>query len=202
MTVRANSPISWGSNVGAGYFTNPLEFIISTVFSLYVLVLMLRFLLGWARADFYNPVSQFLVKVTNPILVPLRRVIPPLGGIDIASVVAMLAVQMLAIALILLLRGGGIGAQALIFISLAELTDLAFKVFIYGIVIQALLSWINPGTYNPAVNLLHALTEPVLRPVRRLLPPISGMDLSPLLAILALEVLRRLVVPLLGALAA
>jgi len=93
-------------------------------------------------------------------------------------------------------------AQALIFISLAELTDLAFKVFIYGIVIQALLSWINPGTYNPAVNLLHTLTEPVLRPVRRLLPPISGMDLSPLLAILALEVVRRLVVPLLGALAA
>jgi YggT family protein len=75
-------------------------------------------------------------------------------------------------------------------------------VFIYGIVIQALLSWINPGTYNPAVNLLHTLTEPVLRPVRRLLPPISGMDLSPLLAILALEVVRRLVVPLLGALAA
>jgi YggT family protein len=188
--------------MGPGYFTSPIEFVISTLFSLYVLVLMLRFLLAWVRADFYNPVSQFLVKATNPLLVPLRRLIPPVGGIDMASVVLMLAVQMLAIALILLLRGGGISIQALIFISLAELTDLAFKVFIYGIVIQALLSWINPGTYNPAVNLLHALTEPVLRPLRGLLPPIGGMDLSPLLAVLALEVLRRLIVPLLGALAA
>ncbi len=186
--------------MGPGYFTDPLEFVISTLFSLYVLVLMLRFLLAWVRADFYNPVSQFLVKASNPLLLPLRRVIPPLGGVDAASVVAMLLVQMLAIALILLLRGGGIGLQALIFISLAELVDLAFKVFIYGIVIQAILSWINPGAYNPAVNLLHALTEPVLRPVRRLLPPFSGLDLSPLLAILGLEVLRRLVIPLLQAL--
>lgn len=188
--------------MGPGYFTNPLEFVISTLFSLYVLVLMLRFLLAWVRADFYNPVSQFLVKITNPVLVPLRRLIPPVGGVDMASVVLMLAVQMLGIALILLLRGGGIGLQALVFISLAELVDLLFKVFIYGILIQAILSWVNPGAYNPAVNLLHSLTEPVLRPVRRVLPPISGMDLSPLLAILALEVLRRLVVPLLGALAA
>lgn len=187
--------------MGPGYFTNPLEFVIGTLFSLYVLVLMLRFLLAWVRADFYNPVSQFLVKITNPVLIPLRRIIPPLGGVDMASVVLMLVVQMLGIALILLLRGGGIGVQALVFISLAELVDLLFKVFIYGILIQAILSWVNPGTYNPAVSLLHALTEPVLRPVRRVLPPISGMDLSPLLAILALEVVRRLVVPLLGALA-
>ena len=186
--------------MGPGYFTNPLEFVINTLFSLYVLALMLRFLLAWVRADFYNPVSQFLVKVTNPVLLPLRRLIPPVGGIDMASVVLILAVQMLGIALILLLRGGGIGIQALVFISLAEVVDLAFKVFIYGIVIQAILSWVNPGAYNPAVNLLHSLTEPVLRPARRLLPPISGLDLSPLLAILGLEVLRRLIVPLLAAL--
>ncbi|MFA7387088.1 MAG: YggT family protein [Thiohalobacteraceae bacterium] len=186
--------------MGPGYFTNPLEFVVNTLFSLYVLALMLRFLLAWVRADFYNPVSQFLVKITNPVLLPLRRLIPPVGGIDMASVVLILAVQMLGIALILLLRGGGIDIQALVFISLAEVVDLAFKVFIYGIVIQAILSWVNPGAYNPAVNLLHSLTEPVLRPARRLLPPISGLDLSPLLAILGLEVLRRLIVPLLAAL--
>lgn len=187
--------------MGPGYFTSPVEFIVNTLFSLYVLALMLRFLLAWVRADFYNPVSQFLVKITNPVLVPVRRVIPPIGGIDMASIVVMLLVQMIGIALILLLRGGGIPPQTLIFVSLAELVDLAFKVFIYGIVIQAILSWINPGTYNPAVSLLHALTEPALRPVRHILPPISGLDLSPLLAILILEVLRRLIVPLIFALA-
>lgn len=187
--------------MGPGYFTNPLEFVINTLFSLYVLALMLRFLLAWVRADFYNPVSQFLVKITNPVLVPLRRFVPPLGGVDMASVVLMLAVQMLGIALILLLRGGGIGLQTLVFVSLAELIDLLFKVFIYGILIQAILSWVNPGTYNPAVSLLQALTAPVLNPVRRLLPSVGGLDLSPLLAILGLEVLRRLVLPLLTMLA-
>lgn len=187
--------------MGPGYFTNPLEFVISTLFSLYVLALMLRFVLAWVRADFYNPVSQFLVKITNPVLVPVRRLIPPVGGIDLASILTMLAVQMLGIALILLLRGGGIGLQVLIFVSLTELVDLLFKLYIYGIVIQAILSWVNPGTYNPAVNLLHSITEPVLRPVRRLLPPLGGMDLSPLLAILGLEVLRRLILPLLSMLA-
>lgn len=188
--------------MGADYFTSPIEFVVGTLFSLYVLVLMLRFLLAWVRADFYNPVSQFLVKATNPLLVPLRRVIPPLGGIDMASVLLMLAMQMLGIALILLLRGAGFSVQALIFISLAELVDLAFKVFIYAIVIQAILSWVNPGTYNPAMNLLQSLTEPVLRPARRLIPPVGGIDLSPLAVLLILEVLRRLIVPLLGALAA
>ncbi|MBU1192112.1 MAG: YggT family protein [Gammaproteobacteria bacterium] len=188
--------------MGPGYFTNPLEFVINTLFSLYVLALMLRFVLAWVRADFYNPVSQFLVKTTNPVLVPVRRLIPPVGGIDLASILLMLAVQMLGIALILLLRGGGIDIQTLVFVSLTELVDLLFKLFIYGIVIQAILSWVNPGTYNPAVSLLHSITEPVLKPVRRLLPPMGGMDLSPLLAILGLEVVRRLVLPLLSMLAA
>lgn len=182
--------------MGPGYFTNPIEFVINTLFSLYVLVLMLRFLLAWVRADFYNPVSQFLVKASNPLLVPLRRVIPPVGGLDLASILLMLAVQMLGIALILLLRGGGIDPLLLLLLSLSELVDLLFKVFIYGILIQAILSWINPGAYNPAVSLLYSLTDPVLRPVRRVVPPISGLDLSPLVAILGLEVLRRLVVPL------
>lgn len=182
--------------MGPGYFTSPVEFLINTLFSLYVLVLMLRFLLAWVRADFYNPVSQFLVKVTNPVLVPLRRIIPPLGGVDMASILLMLAVQMLGITLILLLRGGGVAPLALVMLSLGELVDLLFKVYIYGILIQAIISWISPGNYNPALNLLYSITEPVLRPVRRLLPPVSGLDLSPLLAILGLEVLRRLVVPL------
>lgn len=188
-------------SMGAEYFTNPAEFVIGTLFSLYVLVLMLRFLLAWMRADFYNPVSQFLVKVTNPLLVPLRRIVPPLGGIDMASVVLMLAVQMTGIALILLLRGADLTLQALIFLSLARLVDLAFSVFIYGIIIQAILSWVNPGAYNPAVSLLHTLTAPVLRPARRLIPPIGGVDLSPLAVIIVLVVLQMLIVPLVEMLA-
>lgn len=183
------------------YFTSPVEFLISTLFSLYILLVMLRFLLQRVRADFYNPVSQFIVKATNPPLRPLRRLIPGFGGIDVASLVLLLALQMLSLFLIALIRGGGIGLLPLLLWSMAELVDLAFNVFIFSILIQAILSWVNPGSYNPVSSILYSLNEPLLRPVRRLIPPISGIDLSPLAVIIGLQVLKMLVGPPLRALA-
>lgn len=183
-----------------GYLTSPLEFVISTLFSLYILVVMLRFLLQRVRADFYNPLSQFVVKVTNPPLRPLRRVIPGFGGIDVASLVLMLALQLLALFLLFSLRGMEVGLPTLLALSVAELVELAFNIFIFSIIIQAVLSWVNPGSYNPVSSILYSLNEPLLRPVRRLLPPISGLDLSPLLVIIGLQVLKMLVLPILRAL--
>jgi len=178
-----------------GYLRDPLEFVIRTLFQLYITVVMVRFLLQWVRADFYNPISQFVVKVTNPLLRPLRRIIPGWGGIDIAALVLMYLLQMLALTLILLLYGHGISFITLFLGSLAELIGLAFNVYIGAIIIQALLSWFNPGHYNPVSGILYNLTEPLLRPARRLLPPISGIDLSPMLVLLALAVAKKLVVP-------
>jgi len=177
------------------YLTNPIEFVISTLFHLYITVVMVRFLLQWVRADFYNPVSQFVVKVTNPLLKPLRRIIPGWGGLDIAAIVLMVLLQMLSLLLVLLLRGGGLPISTLLIGSVAELVSLAFNVYIFAIIIQAVLSWVNPGHYNPVSAILYSLTDPLLRPARRLLPPISGIDLSPLLVILALQVLKMLVIP-------
>lgn len=181
--------------MSGNYLLNPLEFLISTLFGLYIMVVMVRFLLQWVRADFYNPVSQFIVRVTTPALRPLRRVIPGWGGIDFAAVVLMLLLQLLSLALILLLRGQGVPLITLLFWSLAELVTLAINIYIGAILIQAIISWINPGTYNPVVSLLHALTAPLLRPARRLLPPISGLDLSPLLVLIALQLLKMLAIP-------
>lgn len=181
--------------MSGSYLTNPLEFLISTLFSLYILLVMVRFLLQLARADFYNPVSQFIVKVTTPALRPLRRVIPGWGGIDFATIVLMLALQLLSITLILLLRGQGLPLFTLIFWSLSELVSLAINIYIGAIIIQAVISWINPGTYNPVVSLLHSLTEPMLRPARRLLPPVSGFDFSPILVLVALNILKMLAIP-------
>lgn len=178
-----------------GYLLNPLEFLLSTLFQLYITVVMVRFLLQWVRADFYNPVSQFVVKVTNPLLRPLRRMIPGWGGIDIAAVVLMLLLQLISLTLILLLRGQGIPLATLLLWSVAELLSLAFNVYIFAIIVQAVLSWVSPGQYNPVSGILYSLTEPLLRPARRLLPPISGIDLSPLLVLLALQVAKMLVVP-------
>ncbi|MGE0081672.1 MAG: YggT family protein [Thiohalomonadaceae bacterium] len=177
------------------YLATPLAFLISTLFQLYILAVLLRFLLQWARANFYNPVSQFLVKITNPALKPLRRFIPGLWGLDLAAVVLMLVLQMLSLALVAALRGFTLGAGSLFLLSVAELVELTIYVFIFAILIQAILSWVNPGRYNPVTDALHSLNEPILRPVRRLVPPVSGFDLSPLVAIIGLQVLLMLIMP-------
>lgn len=184
-----------------GYLASPLTFLVSTVISLYLLAVMLRFLFQLTRADYYNPLTQFIVKITGPALRPLRRIIPGWGGMDIAALVLMLLLQMLSVWLVFLLANRPIALLDLLILSVAQLVDLAFSVFIFAILIQAVLSWITPGTYNPVTSVLFSLTEPVLRPVRRVIPPISGFDLSPLVAILGLQVVRMLVMPLFGVLA-
>jgi YggT family protein len=180
------------------YFTNPLEFLITTLFSLYILAVMLRFLLGVARADFYNPVSQFLVRITNPLLVPMRKVIPSMGKYDTSALLLMFLLQLLALTIVVLLRGGGVPLAALVLAAIGKLILLLINVYFFAIIIQVILSWVSPGSYNPVNSLLYSLTNPILRPIQRVIPPISGIDLSPLFAILGLQVVRMLIMPLLG----
>jgi len=182
---------------------NPLSnagvFLISTLFGLYILAFMLRLILQMVRADFYNPVSRFIVKITNPPLKPLRRIIPGFAGIDMASVIVMLTLQMLEFFIVTLLRNfPAPDILGLILYASVELVTLGFYVFLFSIFILALLSWINPGQHNPINNLLHQITEPVLRPARRLLPPMSGMDLSPMLAMVGLWLIKLLLLDPVG----
>ena len=180
----------------SGYLANPAVFVVNVLFSLYILALMLRFLFQLVEADFYNPISQALVKITHPPLRLLRRFIPAIGRVDTASLVFMLALQVLADALVFLLQGGGrVAIGVLIASALVQLVNLAFNVFIYAILIQAVMSWINPDPYNPVYALLTDLTEPILRPCRRLIPVLGGLDLSPLLALVGLQVLKMLIMP-------
>jgi YggT family protein len=180
------------------YLTNPLEFLISTLFSLYILAVMLRFILGAVRADFYNPVSQFLVRITNPLLVPMRRIIPSFRQYDTSALLLMLLLQLVSLVIVVMLRGVSVSFITLLLAAIGELVVLTFNVFIFAIVIQVILSWINPGTYNPVNALLHSITRPVMGPIQRLIPPVSGIDLSPLVALIGLQVLKMLVLPLLG----
>lgn len=181
--------------MGSSYFTSPVEFLIDTLFGLYILAVMLRFLLAAVRADFYNPVSQFLVRITNPPLRPLRRLIPSVGKLDTGALVLMLLLQMLALILILLLRGAPLSLPAVFVWSLAELLRLALNVYLVSIFIQVILSWVNPGSYNPVISLLYSLNEPLLRPCRQLLPPLGGLDLSPLIALIAIQLAKMLLLP-------
>ncbi|MCK4951720.1 MAG: YggT family protein [Gammaproteobacteria bacterium] len=171
------------------YFTEAGVFLINVIFGFYILMVMLRFMLQIVRADFHNPVSQFLVKITSPALKPLRRFIPGVAGIDMSAIVLLLGLKFIEQLLTFLLMGSGIHIGALILISVTGLISLALYIYIIGIFVQVIFSWIQPGASNPIIILLYQLTEPVMRPVRRLLPPISGLDLSPLLAIIVLQLI-------------
>jgi len=177
-----------------GYGTNAIEFLIHTIFGMYLVAVMLRVLLQLTRADFYNPVSQFLVKVTNPPLIPLRRIIPGFMGIDFAAIVLMVVLKALEIFLIVLIKGVSIKISGLVVISIAELLRLLINVYFFTILIQVVISWVNPGSYNPAVSLLYSINEPLLSRARRLIPPISGFDLSPIVVIILLQLLSILLI--------
>jgi YggT family protein len=184
-----------------GYLTNPLIFLIEISIGLYILAVMLRFLLQWVHADFYNPLSQFIVRITNPLLKPLRRIIPGFGGIDWASIILVLLLIAIKLLLVFAVRGRLLPLAALAPLTLAELISLFLGIFTFTILIQVIISWVAPNQYNPAVVLLHQLNEPLLRPMRRLLPPLGGLDLSPMLALVLIQLSKMLLLPPLYALA-
>ena len=181
--------------MGSSYLTNPLTFLVQTLFGLYTLAVMLRFLLQYLRADFYNPVSQFIVKITDPPLRPMRRVIPGLRGIDLSSLILMWLLKYIELVLVVVISGVGARFLAPLLWAIPELIALAINAFLFAILIQVILSWINPGGYNPALSLIYSLTEPLLGPARRLLPPIGGLDLSPMLVMIGLVLLEMLLLP-------
>lgn len=181
--------------MGASYYANPVIFLIETFVSLYILAVMLRFLLQWVNADFHNPFSQFLVKITHPPLKVMRRAIPAVGRVDSASLVLMLGLQMLSGYLIFALQGSAMPVEAVFVWALMELISLLINIFVFAILIQVVISWINPGAYNSATSLIYYLTEPLLGTVRRAIPPIAGIDLSPLVVLVGFQVLKMLTFP-------
>ncbi len=177
------------------YMAEPAIFLVDTLFSLYILAVVIRFLLQWSGGDFYNPIAQMLIKLTHPPLKFLRRFVPPAGKIDTSAIVLALGMQMLADFAILFLKGVVVGVGALAIISFTQLLSLLINIFIFAIFAQALLSWFNPGTFNAAMSVLHSLSEPVLRICRNLVPDLGGIDLSPLAALILLQLAKMLLLP-------
>lgn len=166
--------------------------LVEVVFSLYLLAVLLRFLFQLTRADFYNPISQFLVAFTNPLLKPLRRIIPGLYGIDLASLVLLLLLKCVELYLLLLLGGFAIQWLSIVAAATVDLLRLTLNVYFFAILIRVILSWFMPyGIHqNPAGSLLVSLTEPLLRPARRLIPSFGGLDLSPIAVIVVLQLMQ------------
>ena len=170
-------------------------YILQTIGSLYLLIILLRFVLQLVRADFYNPLSQFAVRATQPLLKPLRRIIPSVFGLDMSSLVLAIIVQMILMALTLLLAYGTTGDPLHLLIwAIIGVTALFLKIFFFALIVSVILSWVAPASHNPGAELVNQITEPMLAPLRRILPNLGGLDISPILAFMVLKLLDMLVI--------
>jgi YggT family protein len=164
-----------------------LYFIIKTITQLYMLVLLLRLWLPLLRADFRNPLAQGILRFTSPLVVPLRRLLPSFGRLDTATVVVAFAIQYLIVIVLLAIFGRTATTVDVLLTTVIELAILSLNLFFFVILIKIILSWVAPHTHNPATALLSTLSEPILRPFRRIIPPVGGLDISPIFAIVLLQ---------------
>lgn len=179
-----------------------LVFVVSTLLELYVITFVLRLLLGWVRADFRNPLAQLIIKATNPLVIPARRIIPAAGKLDTATIVVLVLLQTATTAILMQLSCIGTPqVDQIVVLGLLRLVHVVLNVYFWLLIVYVLASWLSPGGYNPALALLSSIVAPVLAPLRRIIPVIGGIDLSPIAAFLAIGFLERLIparVPLAG----
>ena len=179
--------------------TNALFYLVSTLFEVYIWIVMLRILLQMVRADFYNPISQLIWQLTQPIVRPLQKALPKVGPWDTAAIALLVVVTLVYIHVIAAITGYSAhysGAASLV-PAFWKIVTMALNLYTFALVIQAILSWVGPGVNNPAGSILWSINEPLLRPVRRVIPPFSGLDLSPLVVIVLLQTVN-LLLPLPG----
>jgi YggT family protein len=166
-------------------------YLTQTFLSLYLIAMILRFLLQLVRADFYNPICQFLVKVTNPLVLPMRRLIPGLAGLDLASLLLAILLQMACITALLFFQYSALpGAGLLLMGGVLGVVALLVNIYFFAILAMIILSWVAAGSRHPAIYLLYQLTEPVMAPFRKVLPSAGGMDFSPILVFILINVIQ------------
>jgi YggT family protein len=170
---------------------NAMSFLVSTLFDLYLMVVILRFWLQLTRADFYNPFSQFVVKATQPIIAPMRRLLPSIGRFDTSSLVLALIVVLVKMLVLTFMAGAGVDIITLLLFSIISVIKQAGVLLFWMLIVRAVLSWFNQG-YNPVVMIMTQLTEPILAPVRKVIPAIGGLDLSVLVVFIAMNFINML----------
>lgn len=184
------------------YLQNASTFIIETLFNFALYVVLLRFWMQWVRADFRNEFGQFIIKATNPAIIPLRRLIPSIGVVDTATVLLAITIALLKIYALLFISGSGITSYSILKIlsvSIASVLDSSIYVFLGSIFVGIIASWLNPNSYHPILSIARSISEPLLAPARQLLPSMGGIDFSPMLVIVFLRVSQILVIaPLYG----
>lgn len=170
-----------------------IRYIVSSLLWLVFFAFLLRVILQLVRADFRNPISQAVVRVTNPLVLPLRRILPPVGKIDLASIVALLLVELACLCIELWINGLAFpAAPVLLQAMVLDLARRILQFYLVALIIYVVISWVAPGTYSPASALLDRICEPLVAPVRRVIPPIGGIDLSVVFVMILIGAMLRL----------
>jgi len=167
-----------------------LFFLLNTLTDFCILGFLLRFLLHWVRADLYNPLSQFILRFTNPLVLPVRRILSSRNTIDVPTFTVLISLEIFSTWLLLTVSGFDLGFSRFIVLVLMRLILLTLTFYTFSIFIYVLSSWISQSTYSPITRILFDLNEPILKPFRRILPPMGGIDLSPLVALLLIQTLN------------
>ena len=176
------------------YLSEAAIYLIDTIVGMYLYAVILRFLFQLLRADFYNPLSQFIVTITNPPLRPLRRFIPGINGLDLASVSLAFFVAVIKLLSISMLMGSLLPFPSIVLLSIADILQTTVYIFMIAVIVRAILSWFQQSGYNPFERLLYSMTEPLLQPIRRVLPNIGGLDFSPFALFILLTLVLKLIV--------
>lgn len=167
--------------------TQALYFIVKTLAQLYLLLLLLRFWLPVLRADFHNPIAQGILRFTSPLVIPVRRIVPPIGRLDTSTILVAYVLEFLLVLVLLAIQNFTVRTVPVAITAVFELAILSLNLFFFVILIKIILSWVAPHNYNPITSLLTTMSEPVLRPFRRVVPLIGGIDISPIFAIVMLK---------------
>ena len=175
-----------------------VQFLIDFVFNIYLMVVLLRLWLQFARADFYNPFSQFVVKATQPIVAPIRRILPSIGRLDTATfVLALIVAGLKIVTLNVVLGGSGLNIMSVVILSFVIVIKEILTLVMYVLILRAIMSWVSQGN-NPMELVLSQLTEPMLAPIRRRMPEMGGLDLSMMVVIVLLLFIQKLLGDLFG----
>ena len=171
---------------------DPITLIIKTLGELYIFILILRFILQLARADYYNPISQSIVRLTQPVLLPFQKLIPKAGRMDLSPLVVALLLKLGIFAVLIMLAGGSVQVDVvkLLIYALVGLLDSILNIYFWAVIGSVIISWVAPGSYHPAPQLIGQITEPLFKLAQKVIPPIGGLDLSPILIFLVIQIIQ------------
>ena len=171
---------------------DPITLIIRTLGELFIFILLMRFLLQLARADYYNPISQSIVRLTQPVLAPLQKILPKAGRMDLSPLVVALLVKLGTFAALIMMAGGNAQADvvSLLIYAVVGLLDSILNIYFWAVIGSVIISWVAPGSFHPAPQLIGQITEPLFKLAQKVIPPIGGLDLSPILIFLTIQIIQ------------